>query len=318
MRDADFSRIKAVHPHWTGVLRLSHTDNSVSHEGHSSKGRYVLSGRTLTVIWEKFGPDVFQQCSETYVHKDLLKNTPDIRDIYAVNFGTKTVAARKISVSVPDTNYEVSLRLNTSDVPTFQQIYVDNEYKSPNLPKNCHSIVDLGANIGLGTVFFGMKYPKARILSVEPEAGNYDMMLANTAALGDRVHKLQAAAWIKDGSINLYTESEDGLPLGEWGVQVSDKVSQSCKTTKCTTITTLLDGAGLQNVDILKVDIEGAELEIFSQGAEKWLPRVELIIVETHDRFRPGSEDAVRKAVYPLFEELPRSGENLFFRRRRS
>jgi hypothetical protein len=59
----------------------------------------------------------------------------------------------------------------------------------------------------------------------------------------------------------------------------------------------------------------GAELEIFSQAAEQWLPRVQLIIVETHDRLRPGGELAVRKAVALMFGELPRCGENLFFRR---
>jgi hypothetical protein len=69
-------------------------------------------------------------------------------------------------------------------------------------------------------------------------------------------------------------------------------------------------------VDILKIDIEGAELEIFSDGADEWLPRIGLIIIETHERFRPGSEAAVRKALWPMFEELPPSGESLFFRRK--
>jgi hypothetical protein len=79
---------------------------------------------------------------------------------------------------------------------------------------------------------------------------------------------------------------------------------------------TLLDQAGFHHVDILKIDIEGAELEVFSNGAEEWLSRVNLIIIETHDRFRPGSEEAVRKAVHPMFDELTPSGESLFFRRK--
>jgi hypothetical protein len=41
-----------------------------------------------------------------------------------------------------------------------------------------------------------------------------------------------------------------------------------------------------------------------------------MIIIETHDRFRPGSEAAVRKALAPSFEEQPRNGENLFFVRK--
>ncbi len=71
-------------------------------------------------------------------------------------------------------------------------------------------------------------------------------------------------------------------------------------------------------VDILKIDIEGAELEIFSEGSEEWLSKIGLIIVETHERFRPGSDGAVRNALRPMFDELPGRAENLFFRRKLS
>jgi hypothetical protein len=54
---------------------------------------------------------------------------------------------------------------------------------------------------------------------------------------------------------------------------------------------------------------------VFSEGAEKWLPQVGMIVIETHDRFQPGSEQAVRQAIAPLFEQLPSIGENLFIRR---
>jgi hypothetical protein len=73
---------------------------------------------------------------------------------------------------------------------------------------------------------------------------------------------------------------------------------------------------GGREVDILKIDVEGAELELFSANVSAWLPYVKLITIETHERFRPGSEIAVRKAVAGTFEELPRVGENLFFRRK--
>lgn len=175
--------------------------------------------------------------------------------------------------------------------------------------------MDLGANIGLATVFFGIKYPGARILAVEPEDNNYAITVANVSALGDRVHTRNAAVWIRDAVINLHTEDENGLSLGEWGARVSEQPGASGKTTKCHKLGTLLDSAGLASVDILKVDIEGAELEVFSNAAEEWLPRINLIIIETHDRFRPGCEAAVRKAIRPMFEELPRQGSNLFFRR---
>ena len=65
-----------------------------------------------------------------------------------------------------------------------------------------------------------------------------------------------------------------------------------------------------------RLDIEGAELELFSEGIDDCLDRIQMIIIETHDRFRPGSEAAVRKALEPSFQEKPRNGENLFFVRK--
>ncbi len=310
-----FSRVEAIHPHWTGFLRLSNTDNRVQHESNGSNGTYEQSGQTLTVHWAKYGPDVFLMLSGVYVHRDLVKAVPELMRLFAVTVRNKAVIATKISVMVPGSDYEVSLRLRTTDIPTFEQIFVRREYESPNLPDSAKAIVDLGANIGLATVFFGIKYPQAKILCVEPGGANFTATGVNTAPLGDRVRKEHAAVWTRDGLINLHMENENGSALGAWGIQVSDQKGKSNETVKCCTIRTLLDRAGFDSVDILKVDIEGAELEVFSCDAKEWLPRINLIVVETHDRFRPGSDEAVRKAVHPMFEELPKSGENLFFRR---
>jgi hypothetical protein len=49
---------------------------------------------------------------------------------------------------------------------------------------------------------------------------------------------------------------------------------------------------------------------------ESWLEKANPIIIETHERFRPGSDNAVRKALEAGFVELPQKGENLFFRRK--
>jgi FkbM family methyltransferase len=196
------------------------------------------------------------------------------------------------------------------------QIFLRLDYASPLLPKSAEVIVDLGANIGLATVFFGTRYPEARILSVEPEAANFAMLAANTAALGDRVQRRQAAVWTRDGFVKLRTQDDQGRPLEAWGVQVADETEKPEANVACNKLTTLLNNANFHEVDILKIDIEGAELEIFSESTFEWLPRVKLILIETHDRFRPGTESAVRFALLSRFEELPRSGENLIFRRK--
>ena len=45
---------------------------------------------------------------------------------------------------------------------------------------------------------------------------------------------------------------------------------------------------GLRSIDLLKVDIEGAEHELFAQASDAWLSATRCIVVETHERFRPG------------------------------
>jgi FkbM family methyltransferase len=255
-----------------------------------------------------------------FVHESILEKMPDLDGLLAVKVGNKAAKASRIHVVVPNPNSdkdcEVCLRLRSSDIAVFRQVFIDYDYDSPNLPDSANVIVDLGANIGLATVFFATRYPGARILCVEPEAENFKCMVSNTESFGSRVTMRHAAVWTKDGLINLHTEDDAGRSLGAWGAQVSENVETSKKMVSCYKMATLLDNSGFTGVDILKVDIEGAELELFSHEADLWLPRIKLLIIETHDRFRPGTENAVRKAIAPMFEELPGSGENLFFRRR--
>jgi hypothetical protein len=71
---------------------------------------------------------------------------------------------------------------------------------------------------------------------------------------------------------------------------------------------------GHQRVDILKLDIEGAELELFGPGCEQWLPLVDILIVELHDRFRSGCSRAFYKAITNFNFRQEVRGENLFIR----
>lgn len=306
--------VEAVHPHWKGAIRLSSIDNSLVHRANGNRGTYSLSSGTLVIAWENFPPDTFIEVCGTYLHRSLVGSLPELDQLRLAKADSKVFKISSVSVGVPPAGYPVTLRIDTSDIATFHQIFVGDEYDSASLPASARTIVDLGANIGLATVFFAQKFPDARILAVEPEDENFALLAANTARLGSRVSLEHAAVWSKDGFVSLHTKSQDGSELGAWGVQVSDHPSSNGRQTACYRLSTLLEKARLKTVDILKVDIEGAELELFSQGSSAWLEKVGLLIIETHDRFRPGSESAVRRALQTRFEELPRSGENLFFR----
>lgn len=319
MDQNDFSRFHkawAIHPDWRGNVLLSPDDDLAIHEGIRSRGHYVIVGNELTVVWEKFAPDMFTRVNDIWVHHKILADTVQIKNLAVIRAYDRPYMATRVRLMVPEAGGEVELRLNTSDGLTFWQVFINAEYESDNLPATAATIVDLGANIGLATLFFAARYPAAQIMSVEPSAENFEVLLRNTVRLGPRVHRHQAAVWLHDGQISLRTEDDEQRPLGAWGVQVTDQPRPGEGLVPCYRLSTLFDLAGFQSVDILKIDIEGAELELFGQGAQDCLARVRLVIIETHDRFRPGSEKAVHDALAPLFDELPRKGENLFFARK--
>lgn len=313
--------IRAIHPRWKGALKLSQQDDTVWHvKGtangirHVKQGRYAVTASSCTVTWENGEVDRFsRKLHGAFVHEGC--NVVDAEELIGLRLSQNTtVYPSRVSVPVDAAGYEVSLRLHTSDIPTFRQVFTKLEYENPSLPGSAGAVVDLGANVGFAAVYFGLRYPEARIICVEPDEDNFNALVSNTRGLGERVIGVKGAIWIDDGVINLQTADKDGLPLGAWGAQVTSDESGASKPTAAYRLATLLERHAFEKVDILKIDIEGAELELFSDAAD-WLPKVDLIMIETHDRFRPGSEATVRSAVSALFKELPKHGENLIFRR---
>lgn len=309
-------KVETHHPSWHGYLQFSTEDLLVEHVGHASRGRYSLDGEKITVHWDNFPPEVFIIGQFGALFHESIK-PQDIRTLMMVSIDGSSFPLTTAWVMIENGTYEVGMRLGSTDIPTFSQIFVRREYESANLPEKASSIIDLGSNVGYATVFFGLKYKNAKILSVEPEAENFRMLERNVRALGSRVIALRGAVWCKDGEINLITENEDGAVLGGWGIQVSAKTTEGGLTAPCWKLSTLVEKFGFEEIDVLKVDIEGAEVELFSEKPEDWLAKVKFLIIETHDRFRSNSEEVVRSVLAADFEELPPNSENLFFRRKR-
>ncbi len=64
----------------------------------------------------------------------------------------------------------------------------------------------------------------------------------------------------------------------EWGVQV--RAARQGEVGGIEAID--LPSLGLDHIDILKIDIEGSEANLFGEGTDRWLPRVSNIAIELH------------------------------------
>src|SRR5277367_3436209 len=85
----------------------------------------------------------------------------------------------RVVVEAPDALHPVHLRLRTTDVSVCWEVLVQRQYDW-DVGRATQVIVDAGANIGLTSIFYANKYPGARIVAIEPEASNYQMLVENT------------------------------------------------------------------------------------------------------------------------------------------
>lgn len=205
-----------------------------------------------------------------------------------------------------DTDVKVRVRRGSSDRNVFNQVFVYREYDHPELPASAELIVDAGANVGYSAVFFACKYPGATVVAIEPEDANFEALQANTRR-HPSIKPLKAALW------PTRTELAIADPKAEaWAFQT---VEAKGGGVPATTISDILDEYG-RDIDILKIDIEGAERELFEQGAEAWLGRVGTLVIELHDHLRPGCSEAVTSALGDRSSRRFTKGENVFYQLR--
>lgn len=152
------------------------------------------------------------------------------------------------------------------------------------------AVVDLGANIGLATRYLKHCYPGATIIAVEPDKENFDLLRKNMDGL-DGCHCLQAAIWPVDGWVDL---ERDGLRHSAFRAKEAHDGGGSIEAIS---IPGLMRRFNLERIGLLKIDVEGAEKEIFGAKDLGWLDRVDRIAIELHDIFKPGCGDAFFKAL---------------------
>jgi FkbM family methyltransferase len=190
---------------------------------------------------------------------------------------------RRIVVHPPDLLHPVTVRMfPSSDDFVFDQLFVRREY-APVCRREGEAkfILDLGANVGYASAIFASRYPAATILAVEPDPRNFELCRQNLAPYGDRVQTLLGAVWAKRSQLAL--ERGNFCDGREWATRVAEATPGGDATVEAWDIATLLEMAGVQEADLVKIDIEGSEAEVFAASTAEWLPRVRNLCIELHD-----------------------------------
>jgi FkbM family methyltransferase len=179
---------------------------------------------------------------------------------------------------------------------SFVEVFVLREYDHPSIDwKRVRTIVDVGANVGAATIWFARRCRNAEIVAVEPARGTLARLEANlrTNRLENRVSVVPAALSGRTGSAYL---SENGSSVY---AQTRTTSSPGTERVEALSLADLLDRYGLDEVDVLKLDCEGAEFDALLACDEELLSRVRTIVGEYHGEGRN---------VLSLAERLERAG----------
>jgi FkbM family methyltransferase len=197
------------------------------------------------------------------------------------------------------------------ELAVLRDVLIEREYATESEPR---VILDIGANAGFATLYFKSRYPAARVIAVEADWRAYKRLLENVQGL-DGVSTYHAAIGTQDGTTSFFCSTDSSICSSLTRRSDADE-EVSVETL---TLDTLLERAAVDRVDLLKLDVEGAEADVLPTAP---LERINEIIAELHYAHPAVSADTLRRALEPHFtveiQELPASDFGLLHATRRA
>lgn len=212
--------------------------------------------------------------------------------------------------------HPLKARSDSSDLEVFHQIFVALEYASLANLANVDLVVDCGANVGYSSAYFLTRFPHCRLVAIEPDPENFELLRENLAPYGDRAMVRRAGVWSHVAELVIDdTAYRDGR---QWTRQVRERRPGEEGVISAIDLGTLLAEMGAPRISLLKIDIEGAEAVVFAHPSHKeWLDLVDAMTVELHDdsQFGPATE-AFHAAIASQDFDISRDCELTICRRR--
>jgi len=143
-------------------------------------------------------------------------------------------------------------------------------------------IIDAGSHIGIAALYFKRRYPTAQVVCFEPNPTTFKLLEKNISQnrLED-ITLVNAAVATAKGKIKFYVSKDEQMPW-TWGDSAAMNKWVSDETTKTIKVNSVrLSEYINQEVDLLKLDVEGSEEEVLKEAEEK-LINVKQIFMEFH------------------------------------
>ncbi len=217
-------------------------------------------------------------------------------------YSIKNKTGKSLTLRVKNYKNKFLLRGGTSDFWVFEMNIVREEYKNfiAQPPK---TILDGGANIGTASRYWNKCYPEAQIIAVEPDPDNFLSLQSNIEHIKE-ISSIHAGIWSRDTKLSILNDKA-------WKYSIRVVEDDTNGSIQAFSIPTLMERFGWDFIDVLKLDVEGSEVEILAKNAHLWKNKVGILILELH----PEMDITCSRVLFKTFCEndfiLKWRGENI-------
>lgn len=251
----------------------------------------------------------------TYLFKTIMKVKPSEKEIQVYIYYNQLINLNGYFISETSLVYISKFKNNvpkiiklrkhpSSDINVFQQVYGWEEYLEVIKKYKQHfhiipgynlNIIDAGSNIGLTSLFFLDHFDTPNIICLEPELENFKILDFNlNNRVSKKIVKINGAVWSSYEKIKIIKDFRDRQ---DWSFRV-EKTNES-DGIQAYPINKLVEDYNYDFIDILKIDVEGSEKQIFNSKESNlnFLKITKCIVIEIHDEFN------CRNDIYKVFEK---------------
>ena len=191
-----------------------------------------------------------------------------------------------LRVAVDGRSAPLTLLPSHEEYLTFREVFLEGEYAGTRLAEEPKTIVDLGANIGLVSLFLALRHPHATLWAVEPNPALLPRLRENLGGLSNvRIEQVAVGAADGDATLGVSDVKPIASSLARRGPGFRD-LSVPAETWE-----TFCNRRGIECVDLLKCDAEGAEHAVLTSPA---FAKVRVFVGEIHGDLMPESWEALR------------------------
>lgn len=174
----------------------------------------------------------------------------------------------------------LNYRFNEGDLQGIREVWLDGCYRVPPQVQP-ETLVDLGGNIGLTSLWYASRFSIKNLVVVEPDASNAALIRRNMQDNGISATVIEAAVGPQDGTVFFLTHQHSNVGHVLAADAMAEQSEAGVRVPMVSMSTVLANIPKGATIDLLKMDIEGGETTLIS-GELEWLERVRFIIAELH------------------------------------